>query len=431
MLLSVLAAVPAGRADEPFELPAPYHAEGKDSWDFWFIQESRVYYAFYLQSPIDQPQRFSDPTIGLATSTDLLHWTEVGEVLRANPPGMWNDGWVATGSIMRIGGAWKKIFTGHTYTGFRGLAAAVSNDLVTWTRSGAGGPLPVANTHYVVPVSDYWQSKNLAPGRLLRYEVLADPYVMPDPIGGWYYMVVSALLDGVPTEERGCVALLRSRDGEQWQSVGLIAAPREYWECEAPQIWFRDGRWYLMFGAARSEPLYRATMVYTADTILGPFEPNPRSELRLPNWDGWFYVAKVVRAPSGRDVLIGGVGGRMSWPYPITYEADGSLTLTEYEPSVSVWLPDAAYLRAPSPNPARGPTAIEYGLARAGRVIIEVYDVSGRRVSTLQNGPVEAGDWRVVWDGRDGDGRRLRAGVYFVHMRGGGFDHTRKVVLAE
>jgi len=172
-------------------------------------------------------------------------------------------------------------------------------------------------------------------------------------------------------------------------------------------------------------------MVYTGDTMSGPFVPNPNCELKLRNWDGWFYVAKVVRAPSGQDVLFGGVGGRMSWPYPIAYEADGSLTLSEYEPSVSRWVPDDAYLRAPAPNPARGATTIEYGLARAGHVSIEVFDVTGRRLSTLVRGRVEAGEWRVAWDGRDGGGRRLRAGVYFVRMTGTGPDRTRRIVLAE
>ncbi|MEN6496341.1 MAG: hypothetical protein ABFD16_18815, partial [Thermoguttaceae bacterium] len=53
----------------------------------------------------------------------------------------------------------------------------------------------------------------------------------------------------------------------------------------------------------------------------------PRSELTLP--DGRrFYIAKVLTAPQGGDVLLAAIGGSsMSQPYPVTYEPDGSLTL--------------------------------------------------------------------------------------------------------
>ena len=59
----------------------------------------------------------------------------------------------------------------------------------------------------------------------------------------------------------------------------------------------------------------------------GPFEPPPRSEVKLPDGRG-FYIAKVLTDPRGHDILLAAIGGAsMSRPYPIIYEDDGSLTL--------------------------------------------------------------------------------------------------------
>lgn len=54
--------------------------------------------------------------------------------------------------------------------------------------------------------------------------------------------------------------------------------------------------------------------------------------------------------------------------------------------------------------------------ARTGRVEIRVYDVAGRRVRTLVSGEATAGSRQVAWDLRDGDGKRVSSGIYFVRM---------------
>jgi hypothetical protein len=84
---------------------------------------------------------------------------------------------------------------------------------------------------------------------------------------------------------------------------------------------------------------------------------------------------------------------------------------------VSVVEPHAVdFLAAPSPNPSRGSTAIRFGLAREGAVSLELYDLAGRRVRVLASGVLPAGEQTRVWDGRDGDGNRVRPGVYFVRL---------------
>jgi hypothetical protein len=81
------------------------------------------------------------------------------------------------------------------------------------------------------------------------------------------------------------------------------------------------------------------------------------------------------------------------------------------------------------PNPSAREFSIDYTLARAIPVSIRVYDVAGRLVRTLVNENREAGPHSTVWDGRNDDGRRVSASVYFYRMVAGSFTSQRKAVL--
>ena len=83
----------------------------------------------------------------------------------------------------------------------------------------------------------------------------------------------------------------------------------------------------------------------------------------------------------------------------------------------------------PWPNPAHEPVRLEFTLARAGTARITVHDPAGRIVRTL--GPLDAlaGPNVVVWDRRDGDGRALPAGRYWLRLTAEGQERTRPVLL--
>ena len=94
-----------------------------------------------------------------------------------------------------------------------------------------------------------------------------------------------------------------------------------------------------------------------------------------------------------------------------------TLTMTS-TPAVGVGPGDAprTALGAISPNPLRGHGTIGYSLAKAARVRIEVIDVAGRRVASLDGGDQPAGPGALSWDGRGERGARLDAGVYFARL---------------
>jgi hypothetical protein len=85
------------------------------------------------------------------------------------------------------------------------------------------------------------------------------------------------------------------------------------------------------------------------------------------------------------------------------------------------------------PNPSRGAVRLSFanptGAPLAARV--EVFDLIGRRVARLWEGPAPAGVTTLSWDGRDGSGRALAPGVYLVDAIVGPQRIRRRVVRVE
>ena len=85
-------------------------------------------------------------------------------------------------------------------------------------------------------------------------------------------------------------------------------------------------------------------------------------------------------------------------------------------------------------NPVRGGVArIEFGLARAARVRVSIFDLAGRQVMRLADQPFKAGVHRMEWNGRDASGSRVRAGAYFLRVQTDdhGFRTVRKMILVD
>ena len=70
-----------------------------------------------------------------------------------------------------------------------------------------------------------------------------------------------------------------------------------------------------------------------------------------------------------------------------------------------------------SPNPTSGPVAIRFAVPIAGVTSVDIYDVQGRLVRRVLKKQIPAGDAAYSWDGRDEDGRKVAAGIYFVRVK--------------
>ena len=107
---------------------------------------------------------------------------------------------------------------------------------------------------------------------------------------------------------------------------------------------------------------------------------------------------------------------------------------TKSQPSALSRVPAAAIparfaLRQNQPNPFQRATTIRFELPVGAMVKLEVFDLSGRRVTTLANHYYPPGYHVVEWDQRDGAGDRARPGVYFYRIEAGPFRSREKMVL--
>ena len=96
---------------------------------------------------------------------------------------------------------------------------------------------------------------------------------------------------------------------------------------------------------------------------------------------------------------------------------------------VATRLPERIAFYPPSPNPSRGTTTLRFDLPREADVSLELFDLSGRRVSTLLQGRQAAGSHFLQLGPSADGGGSLQAGLYFVSFRTGEFSRTRRLVL--
>jgi hypothetical protein len=106
----------------------------------------------------------------------------------------------------------------------------------------------------------------------------------------------------------------------------------------------------------------------------------------------------------------------------------GTLVGTD-APDLAAAAPARLALEQNQPNPFRPETKISYALPDRMNVDLAVYNVRGQVVRELAGGIMPAGRHDVRWDGMDGQGRRVAAGVYFYRLVAGGETLTKKMTV--
>jgi len=82
-------------------------------------------------------------------------------------------------------------------------------------------------------------------------------------------------------------------------------------------------------------------------------------------------------------------------------------------------------------NPFINSAHLMFSIEKGAFVQANVYDASGRRVTVLTNGYVNAGTHKLDWNGGDGRGTRCPTGVYFIRVAALGTAVTQKIVLTK
>jgi hypothetical protein len=97
-------------------------------------------------------------------------------------------------------------------------------------------------------------------------------------------------------------------------------------------------------------------------------------------------------------------------------------------------IPDRNLLGQNFPNPFNPETWIPYQLKDESEVAIQIYDISGRLVRTMNLGYQSPGiyvtrDKAVYWDGRNNAGELMASGLYFYTLKTKAYTQTKRMLL--
>jgi len=153
-------------------------------------------------------------------------------------------------------------------------------------------------------------------------------------------------------------------------------------------------------------------------------------------------VPLEVRIPlnqSARDTTI--ILQPDAFPYEMQIWVDGSPGLPALDPELHIiagrrdvipsffddldrTLPFSTELLPNYPNPFNASTTIPFRVDQPGTVLMEVFDVQGRKVATISDSFFSAGFHSIRWDAQN-----VSSGVYFLRMKHESKVQTRKMLL--
>ncbi len=136
-----------------------------------------------------------------------------------------------------------------------------------------------------------------------------------------------------------------------------------------------------------------------------------------------------------------GADGSTTWPSEFTlatvtwverdlpFEPPPDLTQPTSVFDDSGQLPERFALAQNYPNPFNPETSIEYQIASASDVKIQVFNVVGQLVNTLVDEKQTPGSYTISWRGDNVRGFQVSSGIYYLKMVAGDFNSVRKMTL--
>lgn len=301
-------------------------------WDCWTVTDDGLHHLFFLKAPRslgDPDRRHFQPSVGHAVSDNYRTWRLLPDALAPSPGPAWDDYTTWTGSVVSgPDGAWHLFYTG-TSRRDRGLVQrvghAVSDDLTSWRRVGDGPVCEADSRWYERLDGSQWHD-----------EAWRDPWIVPDPGGdGWHMLVTARSRSGAP-DSRGVIGHARSANLRSWEVEPPVSEPAGFGQLEVPQTAFVDGRWVLVFscldgelGASRAGSPGGVWSAPAAGPV-GPFDIAAATRIDHPS----LYAARLVETAPGEWALLGfanEVDGRFVGdildPVPVRGTGDGTVRI--------------------------------------------------------------------------------------------------------
>ena len=212
-------------------------------WDFWFAEEDEYTHIFYLQankSLVDERRRHHNATIGHARSKDLIIWELLQDALEPGEPGSWDDLATWTGSIIKKDEIWYMYYTGVSQEEkglIQRIGLATSTDLVSWERYDNNPIIEADPKWYEILDMNLWHDQAWRDPFVFRFE-------------DFYYVFITARVNTGNPDERGVIALAKSKDLIEWEVLPPISAPGDFGQLEVPQLIKYENKNFVVFSTA-------------------------------------------------------------------------------------------------------------------------------------------------------------------------------------
>lgn len=247
----------------------------------------------------------------------------------------------------------------------------------------------------------------------------------------WEYVTTQSALQvpGYGLEVPTTSDSMASSTGMTLFMVRAVSAGDAFWDSAPDSGYSLDNLAPLMPGAFSGE--------YSLGTARLHWAPNREADLAGYNLyraaTGDFMPEPGNRVASLRDTSFDDLAGRRLFYKLSAFDIHGN------ESPWAAVLPDSApapvggavWLGPATPNPVRGDALIRYRLPQEGRVSLSLFDHQGRRVTTLVHGVLQAGEHVARWNGRDGAGREVANGLYFLRLEAVGRTLSGRLVKIE
>ncbi len=374
--------------------------------------------------------------IGHAVSNNLEDWPArdlqgtlvIDTAAIKTRPGRFDSRHVWAPSIVKHGLTYYMFYTGVDDAGKQRLGLATSTDLATWVQG---------DSVYDATRAGSWVDQSTNDFR--------DPFVMEDPDnpGAWllYFGAGSAERPG-----RMAIGVAQSAGGlTQWQTSRPIRATYQpYARVESPNVFWRQGKWWLfytpsdtVYAVGNLDPNTNASS--PSDTITANWSTPARLQSLVVDQPGIYYnwhATEYLEVSDANDIRYLAAYN----DYPV------SISITQMHPASPPYLfkdgcPTAAGVGEPQlgisecrltlmgASPARSVARFRVEAPAPMRIRLTVFDVLGRKVKTLVDGQISAGERSFVWDGTAEDGSRIGSGVYFVRLAADPYGRTIRLPL--
>lgn len=255
-------------------------------WDPWILPDGDGYRLFYLKGVEGHTPWWSVSNICSATSTDMQHWHDLGVILEPSPAHAWESGRICAGCTHKENGVYYLFYSAggaaEPELKNEAIGLATSIDGIYWQRQTEHFPLLPAQS-----------DRGYGRCNWTNHFHWRDPYLFKDPRSNRYYLFICASAN-TPGNFQGCIglAVADSIDGHYELLPPVVsptpdtAADWAYYHMERPQVFYRNGKYHLLFSCFRmylnprwiqkhnSQLITNSSLYwYVSDEITGLFQP--------------------------------------------------------------------------------------------------------------------------------------------------------------